>query len=775
MPVRTLQNVKSSDASALRRSVAAVVRTVLIAAAYFGMGHLMGLLAVAPGYATPVWPSAGLALVGALLWGRAAVVGVLLGSWVLNALITLRTDTLGPAVVAGAVVGVGAALQAWVGARLVARVVGPGNPLEQGGSVPMLLLLGGPVTCVINAAWGTLGLVALGQGSPDHALADGLTWWVGDSIGVLLVAPLLLAVFASPSAWYLRRLASLAVPLGVCLVGVSAIFRQTMEEAEDDTRHAFEARAVVIAASFFGALQRVEAYTESVARVLGAVPDLDREAFEAMVNPWIRANPCITAFEWAPVVPADRLDAFELSVRDEHPDYEVTELASPGVLRPVRPHGVHTPIRFIEPLPRERSALGYDLSSSPERRRALELASTTGGVVLTEAVRLVAYPQEWGVLAVSAAYSGPAQVADASSRPVSGFVATVLRVGELVEAARVRAGTQPLSMRVTDLTASPPLLLSGPDGAAAPDELAWSTRDTVGGRSWLVEVRGVHGVRAWVGWTVLAAGLACTGLVTAFVLDAGTRALKVERLVAERTAALEQVNDALTRSNLELQRFAYVASHDMREPLRTIHCFAELLQQEDGDRLGDEGRDHVRRIVAATRRMQGLVREVLAYSRIEGGGEVFDLVPLAEPVIAALEDLDALVRESGATVVVEALPSAWCDRVQMVQLFQNLLSNAIKFRRPDVAAQIKVSGRQTASGVEVVVRDNGIGVEPRFFDRIFEMFQTLHAAGRYPGQGIGLATCRKIVERHGGHIWMTSVPGLGSAVHVVLRGAPPRA
>lgn len=766
----SVREVDASGTNLLRRSVGSLVRGLLIAAAYFGMGRLMGLLAVSPGYATPVWPSAGLAFVAALLWGRSALVGVLLGSSAVNTLITLRLDTLGPALAVGAWIGAGAALQAWVGARLVARVVGPGNPLEQGGSVPMLLLLGGPVACVVNAVLSTIALVTMGLVDPGCAPADLATWWVGDTIGVLLVAPALLAVFAPPSAWYLRRLASLAVPLGICLFGVSVVFQRTMEAAAEDARRAFDSRATAVASSFFGTLDRVEAYTESVARVLGFFPELDRQGFQVMVAPWLRANPYITAFEWAPRVTGDRLSAFEIRNRDaQGPAYLVRELGPDGLLRPSARREVHAPILYIEPLAREQVALGYDLASNPARRRALDAATDSGGVVLTEALRLVNYPDEWGVLAVAAAYGGIASPVDAVARQgaVRGHVATVLRLDSIVDAALQRAGSPPLSLRVLDTSMSPPLLLVGPENAGR-STATWSMLHPVGGRAWRLEVLGEGGVRPWVGWTVLAAGLACTGLVTAFVLDAGARALKVERLVTERTAALERANDALTRSNLELERFAYVASHDMREPLRTIACFAELLQQEAGDHLDDTGRDWTARILAATRRMQGLVREVLAYARTEAREEVFEAVPLAEPVAAALEDLDALVRECGATVVVGDLPSAWCDRVQMVQLFQNLITNAIKFRRADVVPRVGISGERTADAVEIVVVDNGIGVDPMHFGRLFEMFQTLHEAGRFPGHGIGLATCRRIVERHGGRIWMTSVPGVGSAVHVTL-------
>lgn len=752
-----------------------LLRTPAIAAAYALAGLLVSGLVLPPGHAAPVWPAAGVALVAAMAWGWTAVPGIVLGAFLARLYMSLLADEapLGPEVLAAALVAVGAGAQAIFGAWLVRRYVGEGNPLESGASLPLFIALGGPVACLVSVLWGTGVLFAMGLVAGPAVAFHAATWWVGDTIGVLLCAPLLLASLASHRVWTLRRWAGLAVPLAVCFVGVIAMFVSSQRALRHHALHELEAHASVAASSFGGSVGRAEAYTESVARAFGALPEIDRAAFRALVSPWLQANAALEAIEWAPIVPGEHLAAFAAASRDpEFPEYAVRELAPDGRLVPAAARNYHAPLLFVEPLSRERGAVGYDLASSGARRAALEAARDSGRVVGTSAVRLLLYPGEWGALLIAASYGGMEPPRDLAERraEVRGYVATVVRVDELVRVALERAQA-PLGMRVVDVSATPAQVVSGPE-TIDPETLTWSSLQAFGGRTWRLDVFAPDpGLTSWVGWTILAAGLAGTGLVAAFVLDTSVRSLQIDRLVRERTAELALANDALTRSNLELQRFAYVASHDMREPLRTIACFTELLEQEAADRLDEAQRGWLRRVVGATRRMQDLVAELLSFARAEGRVEVFEPVPLAEPARAALDDLDVAMRQSGAVVTVGELPVARCDRVQVVQLFQNLLSNALKFRRPDVPPRIDIAGRRTPDGVEIAVRDNGIGIEEKHWERVFEMFQKLHPAASYPGHGIGLATCRRIVERHGGKIWVTSEPGAGSVFHFTLPAA----
>jgi PAS domain S-box-containing protein len=238
-------------------------------------------------------------------------------------------------------------------------------------------------------------------------------------------------------------------------------------------------------------------------------------------------------------------------------------------------------------------------------------------------------------------------------------------------------------------------------------------------------------------------------------------AAELERRVEERTALLTRQTDMLWRINAELEQFAYIASHDLKEPLRMITSYLDLLLRRYGDRFDERGRGYVDTVVAATVRMRELVESVLEYSRADAGIDSLEVTPAREALDAALSDLQGGIVENGAELVIGALPKVRANRVQLARLFQNLIANAVKFRasRP---LRIVVSARVADGEWVFSVADNGIGIDPRFHDRLFRIFQRLHTPDEYAGSGIGLATCKKIVERHGGRIWVESALGAGS-------------
>ncbi|WP_239470540.1 sensor histidine kinase [Archangium violaceum] len=241
---------------------------------------------------------------------------------------------------------------------------------------------------------------------------------------------------------------------------------------------------------------------------------------------------------------------------------------------------------------------------------------------------------------------------------------------------------------------------------------------------------------------------------------------------------LKRVQQRLEQSNRELESFASVASHDLQEPLRKIQTFGERLKTTTSATLGPEGSDYLERMMNAATRMRRLIEDLLSFSRVGSKGNPFVQTDLGRIAREVLEDLETAVERSGATVTLGELPTLEADPLQLRQLLQNLLSNALKFRREDVAPAISARGTiHEASGeLELVVEDNGIGFDEKYLDRIFEVFQRLHGRGKYEGTGIGLAICRKIAERHGGHIGARSSPGHGATfiVTLPLRQSNPR-
>jgi PAS domain S-box-containing protein len=247
---------------------------------------------------------------------------------------------------------------------------------------------------------------------------------------------------------------------------------------------------------------------------------------------------------------------------------------------------------------------------------------------------------------------------------------------------------------------------------------------------------------------------------------------RAEWQMARAAADLRLANAELARSNAELEQFAYVASHDLLEPLRMVASFTQLLQKRYQGRLDEEADEYIRFAVDGATRMQQLIKDLLAYSRVGSRGEPPQDASCNEAFDRALENLREAVRESGALVTRDRrLPWVKADPTQLVQLLQNLIGNALKFRgaaRPVV----HVGAHRSPDAPEWVfsVRDNGIGIEPQHLEQIFVIFRRLHTRQEYPGSGIGLAMCRKIVERHGGRIWAESEPGQGSTFFFTLPG-----
>ena len=240
--------------------------------------------------------------------------------------------------------------------------------------------------------------------------------------------------------------------------------------------------------------------------------------------------------------------------------------------------------------------------------------------------------------------------------------------------------------------------------------------------------------------------------------------------ITERKRAEDELRRTLAeleRSNQELEQFAYVASHDLQEPLRMVASYTQLLAQRYGDRLDPDAHEFIGFAVDGAARMRRLINDLLDYSRVTTRGDAPAPVDAQAALGEALTNLRSAIQETGGVVTAEPLPRVQADATQLSQLFQNLIGNALKFRG-DAPPQVHISVTPWEGAWRFAVADNGIGIDPQYFDRIFAIFQRLHPSHRYPGTGIGLALCKRIVERHGGRLWVESTPGRGSAFYFTL-------
>jgi light-regulated signal transduction histidine kinase (bacteriophytochrome) len=240
--------------------------------------------------------------------------------------------------------------------------------------------------------------------------------------------------------------------------------------------------------------------------------------------------------------------------------------------------------------------------------------------------------------------------------------------------------------------------------------------------------------------------------------------------ITERKQAQEQLNktlEELKRSNIELEQFAYIASHDLQEPLRAVAGMVQLLQKRYQGQLDERADEYTNLAIDGATRMQTLITDLLTYSRVERRNNPMQPIDANKSLASALRNLQTAIAENSATVTSDTLPTLEADASQLTQLFQNLIGNAIKFHG-EHPTLVHVGIEKMEDVWHFSVRDNGIGIDPQYFERIFLIFQRLHTRREYSGTGIGLAICRKIVERHGGRIWIDSQPGQGTTFHFTI-------
>ncbi len=241
----------------------------------------------------------------------------------------------------------------------------------------------------------------------------------------------------------------------------------------------------------------------------------------------------------------------------------------------------------------------------------------------------------------------------------------------------------------------------------------------------------------------------------------------MSKQLATTIGQLNQTNQNLEKANQELQDFTYIVSHDLQEPLRKIYSFGQFLIEDCSDSLSDEGKDYVERMQKASIKMKQLIQDLLKLSRLGTSTEAFELFNSSQAIKEAEDDLAIAIEESDAEIIADNLPDVFASRTKLTQIFENLIGNAITYRSSR-KPKIEISTEQQNGWVTFAVKDNGIGIEKRFHDKIFGVFQRLHSNNQYEGTGIGLALCKKAIQQHNGKIWLESVPDEGTVFYFTM-------
>lgn len=438
-------------------------------------------------------------------------------------------------------------------------------------------------------------------------------------------------------------------------------------------------------------------------------------------------------------------------------------------------------IKFIEPVYRNQQAVGLDIGFEANRREAAERARDTGLPSLTKKIQLVQdNKKEPGFLLLIPVYETeetPDSIED-RQRNLSGWIYAPFMGSNFLTGLTRTVGEQ-LEFYVYDGNNADEenfIFKSTPEIERTP--LRAQTSITIAGRPWTIIWTSSNNFRAPTDNNA-AVILSVFGIIFALLIYfAFSRIVHsrsvIAREVRKQTAALkkskfelEKSNTELERSNKELERFAYIASHDLQEPLRKIGGFTDRLNQKLSDSLDEQSLVYMNFVLDGVERMRELTQGLLAYSRIST--EKIDIEKLDANEILALakDNLSETIRDTNAEITCSDLPEVYYDKVMLTQLFQNLIGNAIKYKS-DAPPQINITVQEKGNEWEFAVQDNGMGMEERYLERIFTMFQRLHRKEDIPGTGIGLSLCQKIVERYGGKIYATSALGKGSTFYFTI-------
>lgn len=535
----------------------------------------------------------------------------------------------------------------------------------------------------------------------------------------------------------------------------------SFEQIADDRVRAVERRLEFTLQT----LQSMRAFFTASERV-------DRQKFQSFVET-NGVGSIVQALEWIPRVSSEDRARFEKTARREgSPDFQFNERDSDGRRVAATTRETYYPVYYTHPYAGNEAALGFDLGSSAQRLEALNRARDTGEMRATARITLVqGTSDQYGFLVFAPLYQKDKPHGTLAERRENliGFGLGVFRIGDLIESAIPAKSnfSSHVSLRIFDASAPPDRQLIYPKTTDSGGELfvrpsrIHSEHLDVAGRRWLVEVVPLSDSEynrfVWQPWIVLLAGFLMTGLLALYLRQNASRTARVRELVAARTSELSQTAAELARSNIELEQFAYIASHDLKSPLRGIDNLVKWIEEDLGDVLDDDTRRNIGLVRGRVRRLNGLLDDLLQYSKAGRAQEATTMVDVKSLID---EIIEVSPPPLGIQVIAQkGLPVFETNKGPLAQVLRNLIGNAVK-HHDQTDGRVEVASKDLGDRYEFTVSDDGSGIDPKFREKVFQMFQTLRPRDEVEGSGMGLAIVRKLVDQQGGGVGLG--PGLDS-------------
>ncbi len=803
--------LKKSDGSYHRP-----VAIIALALAYVIAGKLSYFSTIPPGYAPVIWPPAGIALAGLLIYGYRIWPGVLLGALIINGLIPELTGSITDILISlltTLVISTGATLQALAGAYWLKRYAGFPNGLRLKKAVLLFILYGAALSATINSSLSVALLVATGKIPLANALNDWLSWWTGDLLGILIFTPMTLAwLLKNTNYWRHRRLA-ITLPTLMMFALTAAAVAYEADSSNQRIQLEFDQHVEELNNALKDGLINESHALHALKNLFITSKAVNREEFKFITEQLATDYQNIQAFSWVPLIQNADKNAFEKTIQKQVDiTFKINELDANEQPVRAKERDHYTPVTFIEPYQINKKALGFDISSSPERLTALNIATDSGALAISARVKLIQDDTQ-GALVIIPLYRSalPIQTLAEKRLAISGYVIGVLRLNDVVTTALKHIKTNDLAYRLIDSFAplAEQLLYSSDEPFPEPlviQEKAWfsakktlSSRITLpfGGRTWLFEVTPKQDYFAWhrSGYTelVLLLGLLLTSLVSLTSLVASGRARWLQQLINKSTEELKQQHKhtllllhekekqqtLLLAAKEDIERAEYLAnsksqflsnmSHELRTPMTAIIGFSDLAMHEE---VPPQTSEYLHYINTASKHLLAILNDILDVSKLEAGQMTLQLghfkLTEIQTTLHGLFIHAAQTKGLTLTIDIETkVPNALIgDSQRLRQILINLLGNAIKFTQQG-SVTLNISLQQLddqQARLLFAVTDTGMGISAEQQAKLFLPFSQVDEgyARNFEGTGLGLSISQSFVQLMGANIMLDSDYGLGS-------------
>ncbi|HEX4855649.1 MAG TPA: CHASE domain-containing protein [Limnobacter sp.] len=755
---------------------------------YLVLGALGLSLAISPGYSSPVFPAAGLALALRLRFGIRGAVAVFIGSFVLNLLVSnLKPGTLPNQFLLPLMIAIGSALQCSLGAFLVGRLLQPGwEYLDNERPIFQLMLVGGLLTCLCSATVGVGSMYFLDVIGIGEVPYSWWTWYAGDVLGVFLATPLFLLLFQASEHRDWTRFRSVGLTLAIAIVFAAGVFFAASKWESQNLADQVAKEGETIQRLLESRVIAHQEMLSSLNRLMEVNPDISQSQFDQFTRLTLQEQNDVFALSFNLIVSEAERTAFEAHTAKllNNPDFQIRQRGPDGQLVRAEENRMHVPVVYISPLKDNQQAVGFDIYSDKLRRQAIQQSLDTGKGAVTAPIYLVQeQTKRTGVLLMQPIFDRGVRMDEQAT--ALGFGVAVIKVDDMIRIALDNELNSALALRVADTRASREQDLffqtHNWENETANQQYKWRSTIAVADREWQIELMPTAAYleenRPLIAWGVGVLGMLFAALLQVMLLAVSGRTELVKRKVREQTLfiqeqkqRLEATSEQANAANLAKSRFLATMSHELRTPMNGILGIAKLIQLES---VTPKQKERAEIILTSGEMLLNLLNDILDISKIEAG-KIEIQAQLFSPELI-LKDIDRLYQAQAHHKDL-SLQAEWIgtppdacigDPGRIRQILINLVSNALKFTPK---GQVRVTGEvlerkeDGAHKLRFQVEDTGIGIAHNKLGNLFQPFAQLDDSyqRRHAGSGLGLSIAKNLAELMGGEVGVNSMLDSGS-------------